>query len=455
MKHTMLAVVTLAMALFGSTLENPVYISPDSGATNIPTISVELKWHSVEGAETYAVQWGTNSNSMNTEWVNDTALTIDPFFPNTDFVWRVTAQNDSSWSVFPEYWTFTTGDNAPNAPILVSPVNNLSMGIQPILTWKTSSGATEYEVQLATDTGFTNLLVDENTGTDTTYQTSGLSDLTEYYWRARASNNTSPSIWTPRYAFKMITPQTPQILFPAEGEIQLTDTLRWSSAYGAETYMVQITKGDFQLPTIQKFSIQDTFLVVGSVSEIEFNTSYKWRVQGWNSQAFGSFSDSMAFSIGEEPLTMAVPVAPPDNTEEVELTDTLKWSSTNGEGYIVEIDTTDAFGTSEEIETSDTTLALETLSIDRGITYYWRVKTYKGTDTTAYSSTVSFTTRVPTHVIPRADVTQSNIAPQAWVVDVMGRKIMKTNRIHQENLPKGCYLLMAPNKKIMKNLHIK
>ncbi|MBI1226879.1 MAG: T9SS type A sorting domain-containing protein [Bacteroidetes bacterium] len=76
----------------------------------------------------------------------------------------------------------------PATPTLLSPANMAVNLINPLLTWNAVASADTYEVQVATDAGFTNIF-DSATGlTNPSYQTVGLANLTTYYWRSRAVN---------------------------------------------------------------------------------------------------------------------------------------------------------------------------------------------------------------------------------------------------------------------------
>lgn len=80
------------------------------------------------------------------------------------------------------------GDPPPAAPTLNSPANAaLHVAVNPTpFTWTASSGATGYRLEVATETGFTNKVVDQDVGSVTTYSVNGLNYNTTYYWRVQA-----------------------------------------------------------------------------------------------------------------------------------------------------------------------------------------------------------------------------------------------------------------------------
>lgn len=78
--------------------------------------------------------------------------------------------------------------SVPGTPTLTSPANMSTNLVNPLLTWSTLPDANTYEMQLATDAGFTNIVVTATGLTNPSYQTVGLSNLTTYHWRARGVN---------------------------------------------------------------------------------------------------------------------------------------------------------------------------------------------------------------------------------------------------------------------------
>jgi hypothetical protein len=90
---------------------------------------------------------------------------------------------------------------APSVPNLDEPENGTyGVSTTPTLTWYASSGATSYQVQVATDICCTSIVYDYSGVTTTSKQTGSLSYSTRYYWRVRATNGTL-SNWSNTYTF--------------------------------------------------------------------------------------------------------------------------------------------------------------------------------------------------------------------------------------------------------------
>ena len=96
--------------------------------------------------------------------------------------------------------TLTLRKNAPNAPLLATPAQgSTNQPVTPTFGWSAVTNATSYDLEVAIDPAFSNIVVSAIGLTGTSY-TPGLALASDavYYWRVRAINacgiNTSP-IW--------------------------------------------------------------------------------------------------------------------------------------------------------------------------------------------------------------------------------------------------------------------
>lgn len=308
MKHTFLITVAIVSVTLGQFLPLPILLEPTSGQTGVPVIAT-LRWANVVGANEYNIQTSLAENfpvlhtNQNT---SDTFIVVDLSLPNTIFYWRVMAIGDGIAS--PGYSTdmFTTDILPPTKPFSGSPLGPILMGINPVLKWDSSPTATAYKIQLATDMGFTDLLIDL-TILDTTYPTSELQNLTDYYWRVRACNSGGCSDWTGRWPFKLSTPSRPMTAYPADGatNIAMTDTLRWTKSKGSIQYFVKLSAtGDFVSPDLYQ-GVTDTFLTLDAIlmGDPQYSTTYQWVVTGSHSTGTSDPSDTASFTTEEQTTT--------------------------------------------------------------------------------------------------------------------------------------------------------
>jgi hypothetical protein len=165
-----------------------------------------MRWNPVAGAATYNLQVATDNAFAAIVYDNGTLTgnsgTVGPLADTTTYFWRVNATNPSGTSGWSTVWSFTTA-TPPAAPILVSPVNGATgVSITPTLVWDTSAGATNYVLQVATDSSFVSLIYNDTSGSASTSRVvSSLANSTTYYWRVRARNATGSSAWSTVWSF--------------------------------------------------------------------------------------------------------------------------------------------------------------------------------------------------------------------------------------------------------------
>ncbi|MCI0707844.1 MAG: T9SS type A sorting domain-containing protein [Ignavibacteriae bacterium] len=102
----------------GTGLATPSLVSPADNATNQPT-NPTLAWNAVHQAESYHLQLSLNPNfnTLVSEYTSITATSrqVGGLSLNTQYYWRVRAQNSSGESNWSQAWNFTTADSAPPA----------------------------------------------------------------------------------------------------------------------------------------------------------------------------------------------------------------------------------------------------------------------------------------------------------------------------------------------------
>lgn len=83
----------------------------------------------------------------------------------------------------------TTLGSTLSAPALVfPPPGAINQPLTLRLMWNQAISAATYRLQLATDAGFTSIVIDDSTITDTSRQVGPLTPITEYFWRVSVKN---------------------------------------------------------------------------------------------------------------------------------------------------------------------------------------------------------------------------------------------------------------------------
>ena len=89
---------------------------------------------------------------------------------------------------------------------LTSPLNNtLNVDLNTDLKWSLADNASSYDVQVATDSGFTNIISSGNVLTNL-YSLTDLSVNTTYFWRVKPKNNCSEGNYSSAFSFNTLTP---------------------------------------------------------------------------------------------------------------------------------------------------------------------------------------------------------------------------------------------------------
>ncbi len=90
----------------------------------------------------------------------------------------------------------------PAPPTLITPSSGSSITSSPSLVWNASKNATGYDLQIATDQNFYNIVVDQTGISDTSYQTQFGANT--YYWRVSATNSNGTSSYSAAWSFTII-----------------------------------------------------------------------------------------------------------------------------------------------------------------------------------------------------------------------------------------------------------
>jgi hypothetical protein len=107
--------------------------------------------------------------------------------------------------------TLNLFDITPGAPTLTAPSNNaVGVPLLPTLTWTAATQATSYDVQVATDAGFSSIVFSATVNGTSANVTTALNPLTGYFWRVRSSNVCGTGTFSS--AFQFTTADIPPFL---------------------------------------------------------------------------------------------------------------------------------------------------------------------------------------------------------------------------------------------------
>ncbi|MGC8594813.1 MAG: family 10 glycosylhydrolase [Candidatus Kryptoniota bacterium] len=185
--------------------------------------------------------------------------------------------------------------DSPPQPVLASPSNGFQYARDTtILTWNFIDRASQFMLQIATDSSFSKIIRSVTTS-DTSIVLTGLSGHSSYYWKVLAGNAGGISDFSSTYTFTTAFPVSPVPITPSKAQlnVSLKPQFIWSGIYDATKYRLQLSTGTLFTNTVIDTSIADTvFQFSDSLKPV---TNYYWRVASINSFGQSQWSDINGF----------------------------------------------------------------------------------------------------------------------------------------------------------------
>lgn len=379
----------------------PVLLSPADNDTAI-SITPTLRWRQTQFALTYHLQVSTNQNFttfvINDSTITDTSRTIN--LSNwTVYYWRVRAKNNTGVGPFSDTWKFKTIIPLPAKPQLNSPANNdTNVSLSPVLSWDAAQFASSYELSVALDPNFTNIVYSNNNVTTTSQQVPNLGSYKIYYWRVRGKNYAGTGPYSDTWSFKTILtiPVQVQLNSPANNStgIVLSPTLIWNATELAAKYHYQVdTLITFLSPLFEDSSYTGT---TKSIGPLESGVKYYWRVRAWNSKGYGEYSETWNFTTAPYPSPAAPLLHYPQNgAPNISLTPTLKWRPADyAEVYMLEVSRDSIFSIANRVllDTNVVDTQRRIGPLTQVTRYFWRVRAKNKAGIGPYSEVFRFRT---------------------------------------------------------------
>ncbi len=365
-----------------------ILVLPNMGSTAMTTRPI-FDWPDAVGATSYTIQVALTS-TFTTPLVN-VAVTSSTYTqtvdlpPNKLLYWHVRSVGPSGTSPWSTLYRFTSA-NPPTVPVQSLPASAATVSTAPTLTWVAStSNPVRYEVQVATDTLFTNIVASDSNITTTAWTVLPALASTgmTHYWRVRAyAVNGHYSTWSLVRNFKPSLP-APTLSSPINGATDIVTTrptFDWSDVTGATGYTIQVAlTNTFATPTINAAILTPTSTYTPIIDLPKGKLMY-WRVQGRNGTLLGTWSTVSTFTSANPP-TSPVLQAPLTNSISLTTSPLLKWTAPTlaplASRYQVQISTVSTFA-STVLDNSNVTTNSFTVSpaLSPNTTYYWRVRSY-------------------------------------------------------------------------------
>jgi hypothetical protein len=370
------------------TLEAPQLLAPADDASVGATPYFD--WSDVVNATAYRIQVDNDADFSTP--VISTTVTTSAFTPTTPltpgtYYWRVQGRNNNGGCDVWGPWSASRRVQVQmcptlEAPQLLAPADDASVGATPYFDWSDVVNATAYRIQVDNDADFSTPVISTTVTTSAFTPTTPLTPGT-YYWRVQGRNNNGGcDVWGPWSASRRVqvqvcpTLEAPQLLAPADdASVGATPYFDWSDVVNATAYRIQVDNdADFSTPVISTTVTTSAFTPTTPLTP----GTYYWRVQGRNNNGgcdvWGPWSASRRVQVQVCPTLEAPQLLAPADDASVGATPYFDWSDVvNATAYRIQVDNDADFSTPVISTTVTTSAFTPTTPLTPG-TYYWRVQ---------------------------------------------------------------------------------
>jgi hypothetical protein len=397
----------------------PVLVSPDDGSTDLPT-SVELVWRSVVDAVGYDAQVANDEGFADLvadlSAIADTATVVSDLRHGSTYYWRartVGGEEESDWSA---HRSFSIRELLP--PDLVSPVDQAQDQETTLdLLWRQAVDAVDYELQLAENDIFTDIVLSQTALTDTSLTVGPLLHEAQLYWRVRTTSGPDTSAWSAAWSFTTGAFLPPVLVSPVDGadDVSVTPLLVWRTAFDADSYALQVARDlDFLDLALDVEGLSDTTRTLDALPRLE---TFYWRVRSATAEVLSDWSDPWSFTT--QALQGPELASPADGAQDQPRVLTLSWNPVAGAAsYRLQVARDAGFSDIVTEAPGLTETSFEVGPLRFGLGYYWRVEADDGMGGTGWSETWSFSTLelpAPTLLSPSDDAqNQPTTLDLAW-----------------------------------------
>ena len=364
-----------------------------------------LFWKSIRGSNGYDIEWDTvptfdskvykkykYSISQSDENTQLNCVISNLYF-NSMYYWRVRAYNKVDTTVWSETRSFhTLWKITPKSPDSTT----VTGYTQQTFYWVDVNeypGITKYELQVDTVPTFDSEYLIKSTSSSDGTTVSYMPFDHDIYWRVRGMHSVDTTEWSKRMRFH--TYRQAALDTPADSltSVITSPTLYCKERRGISGYHIQVdTSANFDSPLMveqksSSYTFRPTYLL--------FGTTYYWRGRECHKNDTSEWSKARCFTTYYRGSLSS----PANGATEVALKPYLYVKWTNGVSYYqIELDSLPTFDSPGKrtmmanITDSYYNYYKVTDSLDRGTTYFWRVRNCHKNDTSLWSNVWSFTT---------------------------------------------------------------
>ena len=262
---------------------------------------------------------------------------------------------------------------APGVPVAFYPTRNALMDPALTVVWtEPAPAADHFEIDLATDAAFANIVESNSSVTVKLYKPTLLKSNTTYYWRVRGvSTDATTSAWS-TYSYFRTKLSAPTGLTAVVDSTR--PTLSWDNVSTATGYMVTIDTSSAFTSSPLTYTITTNSQKIPV--DLKLNKTYYWHVKALGTNS-SNWSATTSFTSANPP-TIPVLLSPVTNTLLSGDYLTVAWKASGNfpvsysAQYATDAAFTDIVVSRDGIATTSFTFSDKTL--DRNKKYYWRVR---------------------------------------------------------------------------------
>ena len=286
---------------------------------------------------------------------------------------------------------YKTTDGGLSPPSLDYPNNNSTkLPLTISLSWSSFTSGNPFEIQVAKDSAFSNLVIDTQVNAKA-YQLTNLTLNTLYFWRVREKFGDLYSPWSEVWNFKT-TAGAPLLSSPANNsiDVSLTTTFMWNDVtLNADSYQLQLSTE----PSFTNIFFNDSTITSNSfgLNGLEDSVLYYWRVRAKIENDYGDWSSTWQFRTLAKTTRLLNPL---NNSTISPVNITFQWSPTAETiDYRLQV-SFDSLFLSKVIIDQDNIIGLTTIiNLNYGGKYFWRIGAKNQDGNTYWSNYLSFFTR--------------------------------------------------------------
>ncbi len=306
---------------------------------------------------------------------------------------------DMLWPLGPACELFLEDTGPLERPLLALPGNGASgQNRVPQLVWNDVNGAISYQVQLSRDFLHANIILDETVNGTSLTVDNQLANSTLYFWRVRAIGPSGTSNWsgTFRFTTQLGLPDQVTLISPQDEFINARPgfEFRWQDVPGVESYDLQVsTSLDFSNRVIDETLTDNQY---SETQNLDFSTTYFWRVRASNSTGTTDWSEVWSFTtIIEKPEAVTVNVLPGDNQNQIPLLADFIWEpSARASDYTIQISKDENFSTLPISGAVSSPEYNNVIPLEPAQVYFWRVRASNIGGISEWSEPFTFTSVV-------------------------------------------------------------